>query len=590
MTQPRTPRKSSFSVKDLQDYDGETPELEIVSEAQEQKRRKLLDDIDGGKLKSTNELHSSKTVRHKDSGDRDAGYSEKHEEGNLAKRNHQLQTAISDKQQSCDNVYHRGLDSPSSSHKQQLGFRTMSNTQDNFFGRTSSCSTFKNTRPSETLTEINSPRSRTLSLRRLSSRSSVSSMKEVGASHGNSVKQSRADEIGMCSKCNQSRPNLSRVPGCSVFVCSACRRKSRAVDPDVSLIIDFQTYAAKSPGSGQKQPNGKKERDVIGRTPDTAMEIDSSDEEEEAAENTGSVLNPCERHLQSGLQSTVNRMEGFKIAYPSRTDPEAVEILASDIQRLDPLEFLNDTIIDFYIKYIQTEFLSLEGSRRFHFFNSFFYKKLSGVVGKKKKKKVADFSQLRKWTKGINIFEKDYLFIPVHDKLHWSLAIVCFPNHGPGNASGCERCILHLDSMTCGHDSGTVFRLVRRYLMAEGAEMEGDESIKTLTFNGIPVRKVQVPLQENESDCGLFLLHYIRKFVESAPIAMKMSDVEKKLVDIGLFGRQWFLPIEASSLRTSIQEQLQKLFAENGGASNVLSDASLETFEVGIPRKLEAEL
>jgi hypothetical protein len=55
------------------------------------------------------------------------------------------------------------------------------------------------------------------------------------------------------------------------------------------------------------------------------------------------------------------------------------------------------------------------------------------------------------------------------------------------------------------------------------------------------------------------------------------------------FGRQWFLPIEASSLRSSIQEQLQKLFAENGGALNVLSDASLETFEVGIPRKLEAE-
>jgi hypothetical protein len=241
MTQPRTPRrKSSFSVKDLQDYDGETPELEIVSEAQEQKRRKLLDDIDGGKLKSTNELHSSKTVRHKDSGDRDAGYSEKHEEGNLAKRNHQLQTAISDKQQSCDNVYHRGLDSPSSSHKQQLGFRTRSNTQDNFYGRMSTCSTVKNTRPSETVTEINPPRSRTLSLRRLSSRISGSSMKEVGASHGNSVKQSRADEIGMCSKCNQSRPNLSRVPGCSVFVCSACRRKSRAVDPDVSVITDFQ--------------------------------------------------------------------------------------------------------------------------------------------------------------------------------------------------------------------------------------------------------------------------------------------------------------------------------------------------------------
>jgi hypothetical protein len=41
------------------------------------------------------------------------------------------------------------------------------------------------------------------------------------------------------------------------------------------------------------------------------MEIDSSDEEEEAADNTGSVLNPCERHLQSGLQSTVNRCLTF---------------------------------------------------------------------------------------------------------------------------------------------------------------------------------------------------------------------------------------------------------------------------------------
>jgi hypothetical protein len=45
------------------------------------------------------------------------------------------------------------------------------------------------------------------------------------------------------------------------------------------------------------------------------------------------------------------RMEGYKVAYPSRDDPDAVEILHSDLQRLAPLEFLNDTLIDFYIKY-----------------------------------------------------------------------------------------------------------------------------------------------------------------------------------------------------------------------------------------------
>lgn len=28
---------------------------------------------------------------------------------------------------------------------------------------------------------------------------------------------------------------------------------------------------------------------------------------------------------------------------------------------------------------------------------------------------------------GVDIFSKDYLFIPIHDALHWSLVVVCFP-------------------------------------------------------------------------------------------------------------------------------------------------------------------
>lgn len=39
----------------------------------------------------------------------------------------------------------------------------------------------------------------------------------------------------------------------------------------------------------------------------------------------------------------------------------------------------------------------------------------SGIYDQKKKGG-ADFSKLRKWTKGTNIFEKEYLFVPIHDK------------------------------------------------------------------------------------------------------------------------------------------------------------------------------
>ena len=47
---------------------------------------------------------------------------------------------------------------------------------------------------------------------------------------------------------------------------------------------------------------------------------------------------------------------------------------------------------------------------------------------------------------GVDIFSKDFLLIPIHDALHWSLIIVCHP--GLDFESNERRpYILHLDSM-----------------------------------------------------------------------------------------------------------------------------------------------
>lgn len=43
-------------------------------------------------------------------------------------------------------------------------------------------------------------------------------------------------------------------------------------------------------------------------------------------------------------------------------------------------------------------------------------------------------------------------------------------------------------------------------------------------------------MQDNESDCGLFLLHYIHKFVESAPKTMKASDLDGDFEVLGVVG------------------------------------------------------
>lgn len=35
--------------------------------------------------------------------------------------------------------------------------------------------------------------------------------------------------------------------------------------------------------------------------------------------------------------------------------------------------------------------------------------------------------RVKKWTKNVNIFEKDFVIIPINENMHWFLAIICFP-------------------------------------------------------------------------------------------------------------------------------------------------------------------
>ncbi len=36
--------------------------------------------------------------------------------------------------------------------------------------------------------------------------------------------------------------------------------------------------------------------------------------------------------------------------------------------------------------------------------------------------------RVKKWTRNINIFEKDFVVIPINKSAHWYLAIICYPS------------------------------------------------------------------------------------------------------------------------------------------------------------------
>lgn len=63
---------------------------------------------------------------------------------------------------------------------------------------------------------------------------------------------------------------------------------------------------------------------------------------------------------------------------------------------------------------------------RFHFFNSFFFRKLADLDldPESASEGRAAFLRVRKWTRKLNMFEKDYIFIPVNFK--WELFFLLF--------------------------------------------------------------------------------------------------------------------------------------------------------------------
>jgi sentrin-specific protease 7 len=59
--------------------------------------------------------------------------------------------------------------------------------------------------------------------------------------------------------------------------------------------------------------------------------------------------------------------------------------------------------------------LSSEQKTRFYFFNSFFFRKLLGDSSASRDidECEVDYKQVQRWTGEVNLFEKDYVFIPI---------------------------------------------------------------------------------------------------------------------------------------------------------------------------------
>ncbi|KAG6902809.1 hypothetical protein C0995_011296 [Termitomyces sp. Mi166 len=176
----------------------------------------------------------------------------------------------------------------------------------------------------------------------------------------------------------------------------------------------------------------------------------------------------------------------------------------TDLSRLQPGQWLNDEIINFYgalllgrsddckenppkQKADKMQVLNI------YYLSTFFWPKLKEGYEK---------GRLAKWTKKVDIFSKDVILIPVnHSNAHWTSAAINFR----------KKRIESYDSMGTRRDS--VFKMTDHYKQALRAYLDAEHrNKKKLPFNftGWQDHSIDEPQQENGYDCGVFTCQFLQ--------------------------------------------------------------------------------
>lgn len=235
----------------------------------------------------------------------------------------------------------------------------------------------------------------------------------------------------------------------------------------------------------------------------------------------------------------------------------SIKVTAEERVRLDTRKYLNDSLIDFYFKYLEIR------CQRYHkdlsesrvFFSSFFF-------GRMTQTDPIDYNGVKGWTKNMDLFEQQYVFVPICDSFHWSLIIVLNLNNlekvlkrGDPNAEIHARSvprIVYLDSLE--PERGTVFGAkMCSYVIEEWFERkeetkspERKKQVRDQITQQLKTRKPRIPFQSNEYDCGLYVLMCLRMFL------MDKNGFREKVVNGELSLHDAFSHTEVELLRGEI--------------------------------------
>ncbi|GAB0201190.1 sentrin-specific protease 3 [Grus japonensis] len=181
-------------------------------------------------------------------------------------------------------------------------------------------------------------------------------------------------------------------------------------------------------------------------------------------------------------------LRGFRVSYKRHV------LTMDDLQTLYGPNWLNDQVMNMYGDLVMDAVPD-----KVHFFNSFFYDKL----------RTRGYEGVQRWTKNVDIFGKELLLIPIHLEVHWSLVAV----------DVARRRITYFDSQRTLNRRCP--KHICRYLQAEADKKERPDFREG--WRG--AFKMNVARQNNDSDCGAFVLQYCKFLALGRPFSFTQQDM-----------------------------------------------------------------
>ena len=259
-----------------------------------------------------------------------------------------------------------------------------------------------------------------------------------------------------------------------------------------------------------EEERGSRKKSSTGSVSNDIIDVRDSDEEE-----TPPVPLTSRRTTRASAQLSDN----FKLCEFPTGAQDSVSVCVTDYKSLEHDTFLNDIIIDFYLTYLLHKVLPVEERGLVHMFSTMFYKRLTSSHKVKAKEEQGLSSAQKKhnrvktWTKNVNIFEKSFVIIPICEHSHWYLVIIIRPDLVNRDLEVKQKegepLFLVLDSLG-GGKSGAVEN-IRHYLEQEWLAKNPEHTNVSFRKKDIKTVRPKKPEQENFSDCGIFLLHYVEK-------------------------------------------------------------------------------